>query len=337
MSISNELQIYKNSKINELTNSFNNKIKEYNSILLSNLSNIQNSKKNSINKNIQKNLLISEYNKSVNDLKKKLSKSISDVNNFYPQLIQITRKKRALLVGINYTNDKENELYGCINDVKNIKSRLLITGFNESDINILTDFTEIKPTRMNIINELTKLISTTEENDLSFFSISSHGFYIKDFNNDELDGYDECIYSIDNNYITDDKLKSIILNLKKGSTLFAFIDTCHSGTMLDLPYTYMDSTNNDNYTENKKELETIGSVIAISGCSDSESSADTVFDDEARGAATNSLLESLKQSPNCSWRDLVKNMRKYLKSNGFEQTIQISTGKFEDIDSKVFI
>lgn len=70
MSISNELQIYKNSKINEFTNSFNNKIKEYNSILLSNLSNIQNSKKNSTNKNIQKNLLISEYNKSVNDLKK---------------------------------------------------------------------------------------------------------------------------------------------------------------------------------------------------------------------------------------------------------------------------
>jgi hypothetical protein len=332
-----ELQMYKNSKINELNNSFNKTINQYYSILKSNLNKIQNSKQTNNNKNIQKIILINEYNKSVNDLKVKLNKSISDVNNFFPPLIKITGKKRALLIGINYTNDKNNELYGCINDVKNIKNRLLTNGFNESDITVLTDFTELKPTKTNIINELTKLINATEDTDLSFFSISSHGSFIIDVNNDELDGYDEVIYTYDKLDITDDKLKTIILNLKKGATLFAFFDTCHSGTMLDLTYTYMDSNNYDNYTENKKNLETFGSVIAISGSTDAEISADTVFDDEARGAATNSLLESLKQKPECTWRELVINMRNYLKNNGFDQIPQFSCGKFEDIDTKVFI
>jgi len=214
---------------------------------------------------------------------------------------------------------------------------LLTNGFNDSDITILTDFTDSKPTKTNIITELTNLINATEDGDLSFFSISSHGIFILDINNDELDNYDEVIYTYDKLDIIDDNLKTIILNLKKGATLFAFFDTCHSGTMLDLTYTYMSSSSYNNFIENKRNLETLGTVIAISGSTDEELSADSVFNDEAGGAGTKSLLESLNQNPDCTWRELVNNMRNYLKTNGYSQTPQISTGKFEDIDTKVFI
>ena len=332
-----ELQIYKTSKINELTNSFNKLITQNYLILILNINKIQNSKQTINYKSIQKNLLINEYIKSTNDLKLKLNNSILSVNNFFPQLIKITGRKRALLIGINYKNDPSNELFGCINDVKNIKNRLLTNGFNESDITVLTDLTEQKPTKTNIINELTNLIKATEENDLSFFSISGHGSNIKDSNNDELDGYDELVYTIDKKFLIDDNLKTIILELKKGAILFAFFDTCHSGTMLDLPYIFMDNSSYDNYSVNIKNLETLGSVIAITGCADYETSADTVIDDIACGAATNALLESLNKNKAITWRELVKNMRDYLKNNGFEQIPQISCGKFEDIDTKVFI
>jgi hypothetical protein len=49
------------------------------------------------------------------------------------------------------------------------------------------------------------------------------------------------------------------------------------------------------------------------------------------------LLKSLQKKPDCTWRELVTNMRDYLKTNGFEQIAQISSGKFEDIDQKVFL
>ena len=138
MEVMNELQMYKNNKINELNNIIKKTKNRYYFTLLFHLNRIQN-----IN---QKKQLINEYNKSVNELKIKLNKSMSNVNDFFPQTIKISGKKRALLIGINYTNDKNNELFGCINDVNNIKNRLLTNGFNDSDITILTDFTDSKPT-----------------------------------------------------------------------------------------------------------------------------------------------------------------------------------------------
>ena len=337
------LQIYKKNRVNNLTTICNYKLKEYYSTLMLAINKIENTKLPISFKQNQKILFINEYNKSVSNLKKKFNNSIVNVNsidtvnNFLPEIIKPISIKRALLVGINYTNDEKNKLYGCINDVKNIKNRLLTKGFSNTDIMELTDFTELKPTRTNILNELTKLIDATQDGDISFFSISSHGSYIKDFNKDELDGLDEYINTYDDLDILDDKLKTIILKLKKNATLFAFIDTCFSGTMLDLKYSYMNSSENDNFTENLKNLETQGSIFMISGSSENQYSMDTVIDDEPCGAGTTSLLKSLQKKPDCTWRELVTNMRDYLKTNGFEQIPQISSGKFEDIGQKVFL
>ena len=336
MSPSNELHIYKKNILNQLNSNLNNKLKEYNSTLVIALNKLQNTKR-STNKTQQISLLINEYNKGINNLKQKFNNSTSSVNKFSPLLPPPPLIKKALLIGINYTNDKDNELYGCINDVKNIKNRLLKNGFLSKDIIELTDFTNIKPTKSNIVNELKKMINNAEKGDVLVFSFSGHGFNIKDYNKDEIDGYDECIYTIDDHYITDDTLKQIILPLKKGVTLFSVIDSCHSGTVLDLKYSYMDSTNYNNYTTNSKNLETQGTVFMISGCSDSQKSADAVIDDNPCGAMTTSLLKSLEKNPVCSWRELITNMRDYLKNNGFYQIPQISCGKFEDIDQKVFL
>ena len=50
-----------------------------------------------------------------------------------------------------------------------------------------------------------------------------------------------------------------------------------------------------------------------------------------------SLLEALKQKPDCSWRELVINMRDLLKTSQYEQIPQFSCGTFENIDTTVFI
>ena len=114
-------------------------------------------------------------------------------------------------------------------------------------------------------------------------------------------------------------------------------DSCFSGTMLDLRYQYMDSLNYDKYTENDKQAVTVGNVFMISGCTDNQTSADAVFNNKANGAMTWSLLESLKQKPNDSWRELVKNMRDLLKTSEFTQIPQFSSGSFVNIDTSVFI
>ena len=115
------------------------------------------------------------------------------------------------------------------------------------------------------------------------------------------------------------------------------VDSCFSGSMLDLKYQYMDSVNYEKYTENSKQLDTPGNVFMISGCTDEQTSYDAVFSNKPNGAMTWSLLEALKQKPQCNWRELVTNMRSLLKTSQFDQIPQFSCGKFENIDTPVFI
>ena len=114
-------------------------------------------------------------------------------------------------------------------------------------------------------------------------------------------------------------------------------DSCFSGTMLDLKYQYLDSLNYDTYTENSKDLETVGNVFMISGCTDEQTSADAIINNKATGAMTWSLLEGLKQKPGCSWKELIKTMRDLLKKSQYTQMPQFSSGQFVNINAAVFI
>jgi hypothetical protein len=330
-----ELAIYKKNRINELQNIFNSNVARLNSALINNVRNIKKTRLSAKVKQAQINNLIRQYNNNVNILKPNLNQNITVIQNFYPNTIIVNGEKKALLIGINYTGT-QNELFGCINDVNCIKERITEEGFN--NISIMTDITSLKATKNNILNEFKNLLVNSQTGDLLFFLYSGHGSYTLDRNNDETTGYDQLIVPCDFNAIVDDELKSIIqANLKPNVTLFAMFDSCFSGSVLDLRYQYMDSLNYDNFTENIEETETKGNVFMISGCSDYQTSADAFINNKANGAMTWSLLEALKQTPNCSWRELVKSMRNLLKTSMFDQIPQFSSGTFENIDTQVFI
>ena len=333
--MSNDLNIYKQNRINENNSIFNSTVNRLYSVIVSNIKTIQNSIQTNTVKQKKINLLINQYYININILKINLDKSILSIKNYIPKNIQIIKNKKALLIGINYTGTS-NELYGCINDTSSIKERIAKQGFN--DINIITDLTNKRATRNNILEEFKKLLTNSQTGDLLFVLYSGHGSYTIDRNGDELDGKDELIISCDLQGIVDDELKLIIQTyLKPDVTLFAMFDSCFSGSVLDLKYQFMDSLNYDKFTENSKQLETLGNVFMISGCTDNQTSADAVFNNKANGAMTWALLESLKQNPNCSWRELVKTMRNLLKTSSFTQIPQFSSGNFVDIDKQIFI
>jgi hypothetical protein len=333
--MSNDLDIYKQNRINENNYIFNSSLSRLNLNINSNIRNIQGLRQNPSLKQRQINKLIMQYYIDVYALKSNLAKSILSIKNYVPKVIPINKKKKALLIGINYTGTS-NELYGCINDTTSIKERISTHGFD--DINIITDFTTKKATRDNILEEFKNLLINSQSGDLLFFAYSGHGSYAIDRNGDEFDGRDELIVSCDLQGIFDDELKSIIqIYLKSDVTLFALMDCCFSGSILDLKYQYIDSLNYDKFTENSKQIETIGNVFMISGCTDEQTSADAIFNNKANGAMTWALLESLKSNSHVNWRELVKNMRTILKTSGFTQIPQFSSGNFADIDNQIFI
>jgi len=234
--------------------------------------------------------------------------------------------KKALLVGINYLGTS-NALAGCINDVNNVNAYLSSKGFT---CQLITDHTVLKPIRDTILHALKQLLVNAVAGDVLVFEYSGHGTYVRDTNRDEVDGYDEAMVCLDRR-ILDDELKSLLVNhLKKGVTLFVLMDCCHSGTILDLKYQYMDVDK-----VNPKNLETAGKVYMISGCMDRQTSADAMINKQAQGAMTWSLLNTLK--PNITWRELLQSMRTLLKTSGYVQIPQLSTGTLEDMNSIVFL
>ncbi|CAG8811668.1 17589_t:CDS:2, partial [Gigaspora margarita] len=200
---------------------------------------------------------------------------------------QCTGRKRALLIGINYIGSPY-ELNGCINDVKNIKKFLLDhCKFKESEITVLTDEYDDPsklPTKEHILKEMKALVVDAQPHD------SGHGGQQVDLDGDEADGYDETIMPLDfktNGQIIDDEMHHILVDdLPAGCRLTVVFDSCHSGTVLDLPYVYSThgkvkepklSQSFEDKKIRRKNLETKSSpadVIMFSGCKDEQTSAD---------------------------------------------------------------
>jgi len=170
--------------------------------------------------------------------------------------------KRALLIGINYINTP-NQLQGCIFDVIEMKSLLVDAyGFNPNTIITLRDDDPSNmPTRARILQELQALVANATPATQIFLHYSGHGTQISDTNQDETDRLDECVVPCDYaraGYIKDDEINGIIKGLK-GIGL-AIFDCCRSGTIMDLPFTGVDSTN----------LSPAEGFYCLSGCQDNE-------------------------------------------------------------------
>jgi hypothetical protein len=329
------------SIINGLNVTFSNNVKTLLNYCNSSIKNIINSKLSIINKNKNIKQIQIYFSTNYNNLKKKLNLDIAQaqaqaqVQTQAQTQTQATKaNKNALLIGCNYIGT-QNELSGCINDVVNIQNKLKNQyGFN--NILIMTDNTSKKPTKANILNEIKVLLNNSKSGDKLFLGFSGHGTYTRDTSGDEKDGNDEMFVALDLNCISDDEIKIVINNnLKKDVTLFALLDCCHSGTILDLRYQYFDSENYDNFTENTKETETVGNVIMISGCMDNQTSADAYINSTYQGAMTWSFLDTLNNKPNLTWKELITTMRSSVKTSKYTQIPQLSSGKQLDLTAKI--
>jgi len=326
---------YKALKIKNFTKIFYINMNYLNIYYITTLNNIKRSRNTPATKNRLIQNLVNQINPKSNLLKTQLNNYILYINKLIMPEIKNIKNNSALLIGINYFGT-DNELYGCINDTNSIKS--LISNYNFQKISILTDNIEKKPTRNNILAEFKNLLINSQSGDVLLLFYSGHGSYILDKNNNEKTGKDQLIVPCDLNGIIDDELKNIIqLNLKKDVTLIALFDCCHSGSILDLKYQYMDSLENNNFTENINESETNGNVIMISGCSDIQTSSDAFLNNKNQGAMTWAFLEAFKSEKNITWRNLLIKMRDSLKKSNFSQLPQLTSGSFLNIDSPVFI
>jgi metacaspase-1 len=238
------------------------------------------------------------------------------------------QKKLALLIGINYIGT-DDELRGCINDVYNMK-KLLKNKYNYTNFIMLTDKSITKPTKNNILYYLKKIIDLSSGYSEIFFHYSGHGTYTIDNNNDEIDNKDEALVPLDylnNGIILDDEIYSTIKNVKCDMKII--LDSCHSGTCIDLPYVSLFNEKGILITKridkNKSIKKNVNNIYMISGCRDDQYSSD-IFNKKNKkycGALSNNLIELLKN--NMSIIQLLSSLNINLKS--YTQNPSFSSNK----------
>jgi len=152
-----------------------------------------------------------------------------------------SRRNKALFIGINYPGTKA-ALSGCHNDAIAMRTHVTdVWGFNPNNMKMLMDDGKhTKPTRANIIAAMRWLVEGVQPGDSLFIHYSGHGSRVKDLNGDEESGFDStmcpCDYESAGQIIDDDIFALVAAPIPKGAELFALMDCCHSGTILDLPH-----------------------------------------------------------------------------------------------------
>jgi uncharacterized caspase-like protein len=120
----------------------------------------------------------------------------------------------------------------------------------------MDDGVHTEPTRENILNAYRTLVAESKPGDVAFCHYSGHGGKLKDDNDDEKDGYDETLVPLDYasaGQIRDDDLYlTLIGKMPRDVQLTCVMDCCHSGTVLDLPYTFVGDGEQENMTANEE-------------------------------------------------------------------------------------
>ncbi|KAH9029381.1 metacaspase Pca1 [Lactarius hengduanensis] len=245
-----------------------------------------------------------------------------------------TGKRKAVCVGINYTGQK-NELQGCVNDAQNI-FRFLTEKYrySRSNVIVLTDDAtnpRMQPTRKNMLNAMRWLVEDACPDDALFIHYSGHGGRTRDQNGDEVDGWDEVIFPVDyktTGIITDDELHKVLVDpLPPGCRLTSVFDSCHSASVLDLPFEYHSNGKLKSSPVSPAFLNAMTSpadVVSFSGSMDSQTSADVVQGGVAVGAMSYALLKVLNRNPRISYLDLLRGVRAIL-STKYSQKPQLSS------------
>lgn len=263
--------------------------------------------------------------------------------------------KRAVLIGINRYRIPGADLRGCVNDVNNLRQVLTeCHGFKASDITMLTDFAATKTAMQAAIR---KLIQGARAGDVLLVHYSGHGANVPDNDGDEADERDEILCPTDLDWkdpLTDDWLRTTFDRLRKGVSLTAIMDCCHSGTntrvlrppdaesiprYLPNPWDIMAEESGrklrgkvtgqlrTSSRAGRKKTDVVNADVPellLTGCRDTQTSADAYIGGSYNGALTYCLVQTLREAGGAiSYLDLHRGTTEKLRAGNFDQVPQL--------------
>lgn len=232
-------------------------------------------------------------------------------------------RARAFLFGLNYADDPDARLQGCINDVRNMAQYL--GGLGVQCTVYTDDVNKGQLTGLGLLQALNEaaIASVREDLDMVWIHYSGHGTSVRDKSGDEADGMDECLVPTDfrqKGVLPDDYIRRVFSLFNPRTRVIFVFDCCHSGTIGDVRYSWEGPS--APRVENRACAARC-KVITISGCLDHQVSMDVQSGGPAgaAGAMTTALLETLKGDASARGNvfALINGMRVRLRRKGFVQ------------------
>ena len=263
--------------------------------------------------------------------------------------------KKALLIGINRYRIPGSDLRGCVNDVRNMRSVLTsYYDFRSSDITLLTD---LAATTKAMRAAIAGLVKGAKKGDALLLHYSGHGSNVPDDNGDEADRRDEILCPTDLDWkdpLRDDWLRTTLDKLPAGVNLTVIMDCCHSGTntraiqppdapsiprYLPNPWDIMAEESNRKLRGKvvgqlrvssraaRKKRDVVNADVPellITGCRDTQTSADAYIGGTYNGALTYYVVQTIKEANGqLSYRELHDRTVTKLKKGGYDQVPQL--------------
>jgi hypothetical protein len=264
--------------------------------------------------------------------------------------------KYAVCVGIN-KYQSGNNLRGCVNDVNDIRERLIKKyRFEPDNIRLLTDSRATKKAIMEHIEWLVGCCDPVAE-DLLVFHYSGHGTKFRIRRGSNLDNYETaCLCSTDHSW--DDPLSADILHryfdqVPQNTTITFISDSCNSGNLVkefkenvwtarrlippdDILARSLDRTLQTKQIEDYISIIDSVNVLFLSGCTPEQTSADVFDGGRANGALTNSLKEIIDAASNATWECAHKYILDYMEKKGYDQRPELK-GSTHTMTEKMFL
>lgn len=275
--------------------------------------------------------------------------------------------KKALLIGINRYRVPGADLRGCVNDVTNLKRALIqFAGFTSRNIKTLLD---LRATKAKMQAGMQSLLKGAKPGDVLVLHYSGHGSNVPDQNGDEADRRDEILCPTDLDWtdpLLDDWLRQCFDRVPAGVSFTVIMDCCHSGTCTrairppDAPSLerYLPSPLDLLASESGRALSgrtrtalvprsraqrgkqdvVVADIneVLLTGCRDTQTSADAYIGGSYNGALTYHLVKALREKKGkLTYRQWHQRTLELLAKGDYDQVPQLE-GRAVNLDRLVF-
>ncbi|MCA9709226.1 MAG: lamin tail domain-containing protein [Myxococcales bacterium] len=239
---------------------------------------------------------------------------------------------KAILIGLNYADSPLAMLRGAQQDLIDMYGLLTRElGYDPRNVSVLTDDPTtaltlqkpfIAPTCESVEALLRGWSDRADDDDSLFLHFSGHGMQVTDESGDEADGLDEALLLSDRPMIDDRLLEVLTGSLAHDPRVFALVDSCHCGTVLDLTHTASASGQIDSSSRRQSHR---GLVTCLAASDDAEEAADARSAEGFVGVLSYAFRKVLRANPqSLTYRGLLAGVSEMLSRGKLAQSPKLS-------------